>query len=690
MNTTQWSSFNWFSPLAEFPGMKTLWVAKLAKLNLHTVGDLLLHFPYRYEDHTRLTPIRHLQENAYALIEGEIIAVKPLGRQKKRYCLTLREASASCNVIFFHSFPVQRAQWKVGGRLRAFGQAKWGSHGFEMTHPEWKIIDPTIVTPLPMHLTPIYPTVAGLAQKTLRRFIARALQAFQSNSTETIDSFVTLSEEYSWQEALQCVHAPLPDRDLEKLNQKLHPAYRRLAMEELAAHQFTLRQLRESARMALSPGLTVSDEVLHLFLSRLPFSLTESQQQAWDAIRHDLSQTRPMLRLLQGDVGCGKTIVAALAALAAVQSGYQVALMVPTEILAEQHFSHFTEWFEPFGIPCMVLTGKLKAKERREVHVRIMENQAAIIIGTHALFQHNQEYPTLGLMIIDEQHRFGVNQRLALRDKGAPHQLMMTATPIPRTLAMSQCAHLDFSSITTLPPGRKPIETCVVPQTRRAEIIDRIRGVCEKRQQVYWVCTLITESETLQCQAAEITYAQLQATLKDQKIGLVHGKLHASEKEAIMQQFYSGEIDLLVATTVIEVGVNVPNATLMVIENPERLGLAQLHQLRGRVGRGAQASYCILLYQSPLSEMAKARLGVLRDSQDGFVIAEADLRLRGAGEILGTRQTGERQFRVLDLQRDRELIETMPEWILAFEQLSPQANETIIKRWLRRPDYATL
>ncbi len=638
----------------------------------------------RYEDRTHLTPLRDIRHDSWVLIQGKILKVNTLGKGKKRCLVTLADSSGTIELVFFHFYPSQQMAWQPGVSLRCFGQVKSASM-YQIIHPEYEIIDNA--QPLPAYLTPVYPTVLGLGQAVLRKVMNEALNHYLSTTAPDVfaQKLERLLPLLNWHKALQTIHGPFPDDNIEALVARQHPAFKRLIAEELFAHHLGLKQIKQQVETQQASVLSLSEEILHTFLARLSFNLTPAQQKVWEQIRADIESYKPMLRLVQGDVGCGKTVVAALGAFAAVVSGKQVAVMVPTEILAGQHAAQFNEWFNALGYRCEILSGKLKAKARRSVQENITLGLTHIVIGTHALFQEEIQFKSLGLVIIDEQHRFGVHQRLALQIKGSdaleptyPHQLIMTATPIPRTLVMSHYAHLDVSIIDSLPPGRQPITTLAISQSRREEIIERVKNVCAQKQQVYWVCTLIQESEILDCQAAEATTQILQSMLPQYRVGLVHGKMDALTKESVMHDFHQGHIHILVATTVIEVGVNVPNASLMVIENPERLGLAQLHQLRGRVGRGTQASFCVLLYQTPLSAMARARLKIMRETQDGFVIAQADLELRGPGEILGTRQTGAIQFKVADLQRDKALIHALPEWEL---QLPQDAREAILARW---------
>ncbi|MGE3320116.1 MAG: ATP-dependent DNA helicase RecG, partial [Candidatus Berkiella sp.] len=669
---------------------------KLAKLQIATIGDLLLHCPFRYEDRSHLTPIKDVLPDRACVIQGKILHSKAdIARKKKRCVITLSdEQGGIMQVVFFHY--LAQKTWENGTILRCYGQAKRVGTLMQMVHPEVEFIKDTMTT-LPEHLTAVYPTVAGLSQGWLRKTIDKLLRTYQERFQNQTDIFANHLKEivnmHNWVDALTTVHQPSNDNDIEALTSKKHPAFTRLIMEELFAHHASLLRLKQQTKAQLACALPHNESIHRSFVEKLPFKLTCAQLKAWHEIANDLAKETPMMRLVQGDVGCGKTIVAALSALQAITSGAQVAIMAPTEILAEQHLAHFTEWFSALGYRCELLVSKLKAKEKRSIKENITLGLTHVIIGTHALFQEDIQFNRVGLVIIDEQHRFGVHQRLALQTKGLsakysshPHQLIMTATPIPRTLAMSQYSHLDISVIDSLPPGRQAITTLTIPQTRRDEMIERMRSVCQKGQQIYWVCALIEESEILTCQAAEDAAMLLQSALPEFRVGLVHGRMESDEKEAVMQAFYRNDIAILVATTVIEVGVNVPNATLMVIENPERFGLAQLHQLRGRVGRGLDASYCILLYGN-LSKMAQERLRILRETTDGFVIAEADLALRGPGEILGTRQTGAVSFKVADLQRDEELLEKIAEHAPTLPIPSHHV-ERLIAKWLGVHDYA--
>lgn len=660
---------------------------KLAHLGIETVQDVLFHLPLRYEDRTRIYAIADLMPLMHGTVLGEVLSSEIQLGKRRSWLVKIKDSSGVLTLRFFHFSAAQKNAVTPGVLLRCFGEAKRGPRGLEMLHPEYRLHNDELLSEVSETLTPIYPTTEGLRQATWRNLTDAALLFLQRSQP---DEYLagSLAQSWSLTEALQYIHRPPPDASLQLLELGKHPAQQRLIIEELVAQQLSMYKLRSQSQQQQAIALHVDTKLQQRFLAALPFTPTGAQQRVTAEIRHDLAQTLPMLRLVQGDVGSGKTLVAALAALTAISNGYQVALMAPTELLAEQHAANFARWFSQLDISVAWLGGKTKGKARQTTLDAIADGSAQMIVGTHALFQQQVAFKQLALIIIDEQHRFGVHQRLALREKGGiagvyPHQLVMTATPIPRTLAMTAYADLDTSIIDELPPGRTPVTTVAIPDTRRDEIIDRVRSAVKTEQrQAYWVCTLIEESETLQNQAAEDTLLLLQQALPDLRIGLVHGRLKAADKQAVMQQFSSGELDLLVATTVIEVGVDVPNASLMIIENPERLGLAQLHQLRGRVGRGSTASHCVLLYHAPLSKTAQARLGVLRDSNDGFVIAQRDLEIRGPGELLGTRQTGVLQFKIADLNRDAELLPQAQQLAGQLWQHNRSASLQLIKRWL--------
>ncbi|PVY76996.1 ATP-dependent DNA helicase RecG [Tamilnaduibacter salinus] len=661
---------------------------RLARLGIHTLQDLLFHLPYRYEDRTRLTPIGSLHVGDVAVVEGEVVSADMVMGRRRSLQVTVRDNSGFLALRFFYFSAAQKKQLSEGTRVRCFGEVRPGRAGMEFYHPEYQVNPPPMPSPDQATLTPIYPLTEGIQQPRLRSLCQQAQRYLSRYPVrEWLPDGVL--EEYQFPtitDALSMVHAPPAGAPVRALMEGQHPAQQRLVMEELMAHQLSMLKVRAQIQSRQSLALLPQGDLADRFLDQLPFALTGAQNRVVDDIRQDLSQPLPMLRLVQGDVGSGKTVVAALAALQAIAAGAQVALMAPTEILAEQHYVNFRDWLAPLGLTPAWLSGKTKGRARDAVLSAMASGDARLVIGTHALFQDDVAFERLGLVIVDEQHRFGVHQRLALRDKGAagdyaPHQLIMTATPIPRTLAMSAYADLDTSLIDELPPGRQPIETIAIPDSRREEVVERVRGACQSGRQAYWVCTLIEESEALQCQAAEATADELRERLPELSIGLVHGRLKASEKADLMHRFQAGELDLLVATTVIEVGVDVPNASLIIIENPERLGLAQLHQLRGRVGRGHDASYCVLMYHPPLSQNGKARLQVLRDSQDGFVIAEKDLEIRGPGEVLGTRQTGLMQFRIADFERDRGWIEAVRKKAPALMDDDRRVN-ALIQRWL--------
>jgi ATP-dependent DNA helicase RecG len=673
---------------------------KLQKLGLHSIQDLLFHLPLRYIDRTKITAIGGIQPLTEVVIEGEIRACDVVyGRRRSLVC-RIQDHSGIITLRFFHFNQAQQQSLQAGTKLRCFGEVRRGKAGLEMYHPEYQHLNQAKPPALADTLTPIYPATEGVTQQRIRDLCAQALQRLDTHQLEdwlpADPGNQTLSQllSYSLVDALRLLHNPPPGTALNLLAEGEHPAQQRLAAEELIAHNLSLLRLRQKIQQQAAPALAPNEAANQRFLEQLPFTLTAAQQRVADEISTDISQPLPMLRLVQGDVGSGKTVVAGLAAMQAIANGMQAALMAPTEILAEQHRVNFETWFRPLGIRIAWLTGKLKGKGREVQLGAIADGSAQIIIGTHALFQEGVEFHNLGLTIIDEQHRFGVHQRLALRKKGAnldadpqslgstPHQLIMTATPIPRTLAMSAYADLDCSVIDELPPGRKPVETVVLSNLRRNDVIERVRASCSSGRQAYWVCTLIEESDVLEAQAAEATAQELQLLLSELTIGLIHGRLKPKEKVQIMQAFKDGEINLLVATTVIEVGVDVPNASLMIIENAERLGLSQLHQLRGRVGRGSESSHCVLLYQPPISGNSAARLKIMRETNDGFKIAEKDLEIRGPGEVLGTRQTGDMQLHIADLQRDAHLLPEVKEMALWLLENHAGNVDPLITRWL--------
>jgi ATP-dependent DNA helicase RecG len=662
---------------------------KLEKIGLISLQDLLFHLPNRYEDRTRVTSIRDCFPGVFTNIIGEITESQIINGKRRMLLVTVQDGSGTVNLRFFRFTASQKNNLALGVNIRCYGEIKRSARGFEIIHPEYKPLDEDQpLTPVEETLTPVYPTTDGLRQITLRNLTEQALIRLQRGQVEELLPDEFNLQNYSLEEALALIHRPPPDTSVIQLEEGKHPAQLRLIKEELLAHNLSMLKLRQSSDIHKSVSLTAKEELSGKFLASLPFSPTNAQARVVKEIRKDLTQAQPMMRLVQGDVGSGKTLVAALAAITAISEGYQVALMAPTEILAEQHAVNFQNWFESLDISVGWLAGKTKAKVRRHALEHIENGNMQMIVGTHALFQDQVKFHKLALIIIDEQHRFGVHQRLSLREKGAfegnyPHQLIMTATPIPRTLAMTAYADLDTSVIDELPPGRTPINTVALPDTRRDDVVERIRKGCvQDNRQAYWVCTLIEESEVLQCQAAEDTAVYLQEQLSELKIGLVHGRMKAAEKQSVMKSFKGGDLDLLVATTVIEVGVDVPNSSLMVIENPERLGLAQLHQLRGRVGRGTVASHCVLMYKSPLSKTAIKRLAVLRESNDGFVIAQKDLEIRGPGELLGTKQTGLADLKIADLLRDAHLIPEVQQHAYLIWKKHPKNAQAIIQRWM--------
>jgi ATP-dependent DNA helicase RecG len=677
------------TPVGALPGVGPALVASLARLGLERVQDLWFHLPLRYEDKTRISAIADLRAGDRAQVEGVVEAVERGFRYRPQLKVAIGDASGRTLLLrFFHFNRAQAEQLLPGTRLLCYGEVRHAAQGLEMVHPNYRRLDGATVATVDESLSPVYPTTEGLGPRRLAGVIGKALALLPpAAQLELIPPELCAKHGLtSLRDALLYVHRPPPDAHLGQLMLGRHPAQQRLAFEELLTQHLSLKRMRAAVRRRRAPELGGTGELCRLLLQGLPFRLTAAQQRVGEEVARDLARPQPMLRLVQGDVGSGKTVVAALAALAAVESGHQVALMAPTELLAEQHLHNFRHWLQPLGIEVEWLAGKVTGKARKQALARVAEG-APVVVGTHALMQEGVAFARLGLVIVDEQHRFGVQQRLALRDKGrdgerVPHQLVLTATPIPRTLAMSAYADLDVSSIDELPPGRTPVQTIAISNARRIEVIERIHAACGEGRQVYWVCTLIEESEQLRAQAAEVAHAELSAALAGFKVGLIHGRMKPKEKQAVMDAFKAGELAVLVATTVIEVGVDVPNASLMVIENSERLGLAQLHQLRGRVGRGAVASNCVLLYQPPLGQLARERLQVMRDTNDGFRIAEKDLELRGPGEVLGTRQTGQLSFRIADLTRDAHLlpaVQQVGEHMLAEH---PRQTGQLIERWI--------
>lgn len=679
-------------PLDSLKGVGSKMLEKLERLGLATVQDLLFHLPLRYEDRTQVWPIGDLPPGLHGAVEGEIQDTQlVMGRRRMLVC-RISDGTGTLTLRFFNFTAAQKNSLAAGRLIRCFGEVRPGKYGLEMAHPEYKLLGEEQAGQTEEALTPVYPTTEGLRQLTLRNLTDQALAQLDLYGVEELLPAGLYPHQIELAAALKLLHRPPPSVALPLLESGQHPAQQRLVLEELLAHNLSVLKVRAQAQTQLARALKPAPELVEQLLGALPFKPTGAQSRVVAEISKDLQQSHPMMRLVQGDVGSGKTLVAALAALQAIGNGCQVGLMAPTELLAEQHAINFAKWLEPLGIGVGWLAGKQKGKAREESLAAIADGSVKMVVGTHAIFQEQVVFQRLALVIIDEQHRFGVHQRLALREKGEregvhPHQLIMTATPIPRTLAMTAYADLDTSVIDELPPGRTPITTVALPDSRRGDVIERVKLACTEGKQAYWVCTLIEESEVLECQAAEDTAAELQNLLPGLHIGLVHGRMRPVEKQRVMEEFKAGILQLLVATTVIEVGVDVPNASLMIIENPERLGLAQLHQLRGRVGRGAVASHCVLLYHAPLSKTAQSRLGVLRETNDGFLIAQRDLELRGPGELLGTRQTGLADLKIADLVRDQPLIPQVQKMARFLMDRHPSHVEPLIRRWLGLRDH---
>lgn len=675
-------------PLTSLTGVGAKVAEKLAKVGLNSVQDLLFHLPLRYEDRTRIYPIVKLHAGLWAAVQGKVMSADTLFGKRKMLTVKISDGNGTITLRFFNFTAAMKNNFAEGKTVHAYGEVKRGSFGLEIVHPDYKFYAPNQPAEVEQNLTPVYPTTDGLRQITLRNLTDQALALIDKAAIQELLPAGLYNQQVSLAQALHTIHRPTPDIDLQAFDEGKHPAQIRLIMEELLAQNLSMLSVRSKGQQDVALPLAERNQLKQQLLDQLPFTPTKAQSRVVAEIEQDLEKPHPMMRLVQGDVGSGKTLVAALAALRALEHGYQVALMAPTELLAEQHALNFAQWLEPMGINVGWLAGKLKGKAKEAELAKIASGEAQMVVGTHALFQEHVAFHHLALVIIDEQHRFGVHQRLELREKGEkqgtfPHQLIMTATPIPRTLAMTAYADLETSVIDELPPGRTPIQTVAIPDTKRDDIVERVRNAClNEGKQAYWVCTLIDESEVLEAQAAADTAEELKRKLPDVKIGLVHGRMKPAEKQSVMQDFKDNKLHLLVATTVIEVGVDVPNSSLMIIENPERLGLAQLHQLRGRVGRGSVASHCVLLYHSPLSKTAQKRLGVLRESNDGFVIAQRDLEIRGPGELLGTKQTGMADFKIADLIRDQHLIPEVQRVARHIHDNFPDNAAAIIDRWL--------
>lgn len=663
-----------------FAGVGAATLEKLRRLGIQAPFDLVLHLPLRYEDETRIVPIAEARDGRPVQVEGVIVSSEILHRPRRQLVVRVSDGTGELTARYLHFYPNQARVLAPGRRVRLHGELRAGFLAPEMVHPRFRVVAPG--EPLPSTLTPVYPTTAGLAQMTLRRLIQRALAGMALE--ETLPAPVRAAHALQgFEESVRYLHAPPPGADERALAERTHPAWRRVKFDELLAQQLSMRLHYRQRRARVAPRLPARGTLTRRLIESLPFRLTRAQEAAFREISRDMGEAHPMQRLLQGDVGSGKTIVAALAALQAAENGYQTAVMAPTELLAEQHYRKLSQWLEPLGVKVAWLTGSQKKRVREEVLEQVAGGEALVAVGTHALFQDEVRFQRLGLAVIDEQHRFGVHQRLALRLKGDhPHQLMMSATPIPRTLAMSYYADLDVSVIAELPPGRTPVATRLVADSRRDEVIARVRNACMEGRQAYWVCPLIEESETLQLKTALETFERLKNTFPELKVGLVHGRLKPEDKAQVMDAFQRGEIQLLVATTVIEVGVDVPNASLMVIDHAERLGLAQLHQLRGRVGRGAERSVCILLYETPLGPAARERLRIMYENADGFEIARHDLRLRGPGEFLGARQSGVPLLRFADLEKDQDLLEAARETAKEMLERFPDHARRHLERWM--------
>ena len=677
-------------PVTTLRGVGAKMASRLAEIGIRSLEDLLFHFPLRYQDRTQVTPIAGLRDQVDAVIEGTVRGAAVTMGRRRTLLVKVEDGTGLLTVRFFHFRQAQVTQFKTGARVQLFGTPRRLGSGTEVIHPEYRLGETAnLVEPA---LTPVYPTVSGIGQSTWRKLCGQALAALNRQPPEDLLQGIT-EDRITLGEAIAFLHNPPPGTELDPIHGGVHPAQIRLAREELIAHQLTVQGVRDTERKHQAPSITSAAEITQQFIAGLPFAPTAAQMRVAKELAADMAQPRPMLRLVQGDVGSGKTLVAAQATLDTIAAGYQVAFMAPTELLAEQHHANLAGWFDELGLPVAWLSGRIKGKARQAVLEQLAHGQAPVVVGTHALFQDDVVFQRLGLIIVDEQHRFGVHQRLSLADKGAdgqhPHQLALTATPIPRSLAMVAYGDLDCSIIDELPPGRQPVTTTLIDSTRREAVIRRVGAACQDGRQAYWVCTAIEESDTLDIEAAEATADQLGSALPGVRVGMVHGKLKPQEKASVMAAFKAGDIQLLVATTVIEVGVDVPNASLMIIDNAERLGLAQLHQLRGRVGRGATESHCLLMFKQPLSDTAQQRLTTMQESSDGFLIAERDLAIRGPGELLGTRQTGLAAFRIALLPEHEDLlIEAQAVAARLYEHDLPRA-QALMQRWAgARADFA--
>ena len=676
--------------LSTLKGIGPAMANKLNAIGISSAMDLLFHLPLRYQDRTKVQAIGSIRSGYSAVVEGEIRACDIVFGKRRSLLCKIQDGTGVMTLRFFHFSAAQKKGLVVGQMIRCFGEASLVRGGIELIHPEYQLILPNQPLPTAEYLTAVYPSTDGISQVRWRNYIKAAFEVLDETSIPNLltSKHLALLDNKSFTDlysTLKLLHFPPPTIDLALFSEGMHPLQRRLSFEELVAQRISHLILRKNSLQESAIAVSEDSRLEQQFLNQLPFNLTAAQEKVLTEIKGDITRPCPMLRLLQGDVGSGKTIVAALAALQFIQQGQQVVLMAPTEILAEQHLYTFQEWFSELSISVNLLVSKLPAAEKRQRLADIASGATQLVIGTHALIQDKVAYQDLGFIIIDEQHRFGVDQRRALKNKRndlhSVHQLVMTATPIPRTLAMTFYADLDYSVIDELPPGRTPIETVALSNDKRLDVIERVSNACQQGRQVYWICTLIEDSETLQCQAAETTASELAALLPNVNVGLVHGRLKSPEKQTVMSHFNSGDIQLLVATTVVEVGVNVPNASLMIIENPERLGLSQLHQLRGRVGRGSIKSHCVLMYQKPLSKNGKQRIEIMRMTNDGFKLAEKDLQMRGPGQVLGTQQSGAAVFRIADLERDADMIDAVVQASNSLCNSSPDVADALIKRW---------